>query len=306
MSINFKGKTAIVTGAGGGLGREHALSFARLGANVVVNDLGSSREGTGGSSDAANAVVAEIKEMGGQAIADGANVTNFAQVEAMVQAAMDAFGRVDILVNNAGILRDKTMSKGTLEDFQTVVDVHLMGSVNCTKAVWEIMRTQNYGRIIMTGSSSGLYGNFGQSNYGSAKMGVIGLMNSLELEGAKYNVHVNTLAPVAATRMTEELLPENMHELLSPAVVSPAVLFMASEGAPNGEIISAGAGCFSRIQIVESDAALLGANASPDDVAAAWNEKLTAMPNARAMTTSMEQSQRFIQQLMAKNPEAFK
>ena len=204
MSITFNDRVAIVTGAGGGLGKCHALDLARRGAKVVVNDLGGNVDGSDdGSSTAAEMVVEEIKAAGGEAIANGASVTDAEQVKAMVDQAMDAYGRIDILVNNAGILRDKSFSKVEDQDFRMVVEVHLMGSVNCTKAVWEIMKEQNYGRIVMTSSSSGLYGNFGQTNYGSAKMGVVGLMNTLKLEGAKYNVKCNTLAPLAGTRMTE-------------------------------------------------------------------------------------------------------
>ena len=250
MTIRFDGQVIIVTGAGGGLGRAHALEFAKRGGKVVVNDLGGARDGTGGSVSAAQAVVDEIVAAGGEAIADGANVTNYEQVEAMVAAAMDKWGRVDVLVNNAGILRDKTFIKMPIAHFQAVVDVHLMGSVNCTKAVWEIMREQKYGRIMMTSSSSGLYGNFGQSNYGAAKLGLAGLMNTLHLEGMKYNIHVNTLAPVAATRMTEDLMAEDVLAALEPALVTPAVIFMCSEQAPSRQIIAAGAGGFARAAIV--------------------------------------------------------
>ena len=197
MAIRYDGKVAIVTGAGGGLGRSHAIELAKRGAKVVINDLGGGVDGSGGSSAAAKAVVAEIEALGGEAIANGANVAKYDEVEAMVKQAMDKWGRVDILVNNAGILRDKSFTKGSLEDFQLVLDVHLMGSVHCTKACWEIMREQAYGRIVVTTSSSGLYGNFGQTNYGSAKMGVIGMMNTLSQEGAKYNIRVNALAPTA-------------------------------------------------------------------------------------------------------------
>src|ERR1700722_2775028 len=202
-NISFDGKVAIVTGAGGGLGRQHALELARRGAKVVVNDLGGAVDGSGGSSEAAKAVVAEIKGAGGEAIADGASVTDDAGVAGMVKAAMDAWGRVDILIANAGVLRDKSFSKMEIADFEFVVDVHLMGTVKPAKAVWEIMREQNYGRIVVTTSSSGLYGNFGQSNYGAAKLGIIGLMNTLKLEGQKNNVHINAISPVAATRMTQ-------------------------------------------------------------------------------------------------------
>jgi len=209
MTIRYDGQVAIVTGAGGGLGRSHAIALAARGAKVVVNDLGGSVDGSGGSSDAAKAVVAEIEAAGGEAMANGANVADYAQVEKMVAETMERWGRIDILVNNAGILRDKSFVKGSIDDFKLVVDVHLMGSVNCTKAVWDIMREQAYGRIVVTTSSSGLYGNFGQTNYGSAKMAVIGMMNTLVLEGAKYNIHVNALAPTAGTRMTEGLIQED-------------------------------------------------------------------------------------------------
>ena len=247
MSIRYDGKVAIVTGAGGGLGRSHAIELAKRGAKVVINDLGGGVDGSGGSSEAARAVVAEIEALGGEAIANGANVAKYDEVEAMVKQAMDKWGRVDILVNNAGILRDKSFTKGTLEDFKLVLDVHLMGSVNCTKACWEIMREQAYGRIVVTTSSSGLYGNFGQTNYGSAKMGVIGMMNTLSQEGAKYNIRINALAPTAGTRMTEGLIPEEAFALLTPETVTPAVLYMVSEDAPTKTII-----CCRRRQLTRS------------------------------------------------------
>ena len=205
MAITFKDQVAIVTGAGGGLGRCHALDLAQRGAKVVVNDLGGSVDGSsGGSLSPAEAVVEEIKAAGGEAMSNGASVTDKDQVEAMVKKVMDAYGRIDILINNAGILRDKSFTKIEDEDFRMVLEVHLMGTVNCTKAVWEIMREQNYGRIVVTTSSSGLYGNFGQTNYGAAKMGVVGLINTLKLEGAKYNNKCDALAPLAGTSMTEE------------------------------------------------------------------------------------------------------
>ena len=272
MTIRYDGRVAIVTGAGQGLGRCHAIELARRGAKVVINDLGGATDGTGGSSDAAKAVVAEIEAAGGEAIANGANVANYADVEAMVKDAMDKWGRVDILVNNAGILRDKSFAKGTLEDFQAVLNVHLMGSINCTKAVWDIMRDQAYGRIVMTTSSSGLYGNFGQTNYGSAKMGVVGAMNTLCQEGAKYNIRVNTLAPTAGTRMTEGLIPEKAFELLTPETVTPAVLYMVSEDGPNRTIIAAGAGCYSVVKIHETHGAWLSPeDQTPEGIAANWD-----------------------------------
>ncbi|GAB5451391.1 MAG: SDR family NAD(P)-dependent oxidoreductase [Halioglobus sp.] len=273
MSINYDGKVAIVTGAGGGLGRCHAIELAKRGAKVVVNDLGGSVDGTGAGSDAAQAVVAEIEAAGGAAIANGANVAKYDEVELMVKQAMDTWGRVDILVNNAGILRDKSFAKGTLEDFKLVLDVHLMGSVNCTKACWEIMREQAYGRIVVTTSSSGLYGNFGQTNYGSAKMGVIGMMNTLAQEGAKYNIKVNALAPTAGTRMTEGLIPEEAFQLLTPETVTPAVLFLVSEDAPTRTILGAGAGSFAVARIVESAGKWLAPDEqTPEGIAAHWDD----------------------------------
>jgi len=243
MSMRFDNRVVIVTGAGGGLGRAHALAFAARGAKVVVNDLGAARDGTG-TSNAAARVVEEIHALGGEAFTDSANVTQVEQVEAMVKATMDKWGRVDVLVNNAGILRDKTFAKMSLDDFKLVVDVHLMGSINTTKAVWEIMRQQQYGRIIMTTSSSGLYGNFGQSNYSAAKMALVGAMQTLALEGAKHDIRVNCLAPTAATRMTADILGEAGLARLAPELVSPAVLFLASEQAPTRCVLAAGAGGF--------------------------------------------------------------
>ncbi|MBZ6378769.1 3-hydroxyacyl-CoA dehydrogenase [Pacificimonas flava] len=240
--MDFTDRVAIVTGAGNGLGREYALDLGKRGAKVVVNDLGGARDGTGGSATAAESVVAEIEEAGGTAIASPASVTDRDAVFAMVDQVMSKWGRIDILVNNAGVLRDKSFAKMELDDFQFVLDVHLMGSVNCTKAVWQHMRDANYGRIVMTASSTGLYGNFGQTNYGAAKLGLVGLMKSLALEGAKNNIHVNTITPVAGTRMTEDIMPEQMLEIYSPDKVAPAVVFLASDEAPTNTILGAGAG----------------------------------------------------------------
>ena len=273
MTIRYDGKVAIVTGAGGGLGRSHALELAKRGAKVVVNDLGGSVSGEGQNSDAALAVVAEIEASGGEAMAHPANVAVMEDVEDMVAKTMDAWGRIDILVNNAGILRDKSFIKMDMADFKLVLDVHLMGSVNCTKAVWEIMKNQEYGRIVMTSSSSGLYGNFGQSNYGAAKLGVVGFMNTLAQEGAKYNIRVNALAPTAGTRMTEGLMSEQAFNLLTPETVTPAVLYLVTEDAPTHTILAAGAGAYAVAKIVETDAVWLPIEEqTPEGIAAHWDQ----------------------------------
>ena len=261
MSIDFKGQVAIVTGAGNGLGRQHALALAKRGAKVVVNDLGGARDGTGGSVSAAQAVVDEIKAAGGEAMANGASVTDYEAVQAMVQQAIDAWGRVDILINNAGILRDKSFAKMEMPDFRLVMDVHLMGAVHCCKAVWPHMNAQKYGRIILTTSSSGLYGNFGQTNYGAAKMALVGLMQTLSIEGAKNDIRVNCLAPTAATRMTEDLMPEAVLKALQAEAVTPAVLVMASREAPSRAILCAGAGTFEAAHITLTQGVWLGHDA---------------------------------------------
>ncbi|MGI9423530.1 MAG: SDR family NAD(P)-dependent oxidoreductase [Hyphomicrobiaceae bacterium] len=290
MSIRFDDRVAIVTGAGTGLGRAHALGLAARGAKVVVNDLGVARDGTGASLSPAESVVAEITAAGGEAMAHGANVTDPDAVTDMVEQAHNRWGRIDILINNAGILRDKTFAKMTIDEFRDVVDVHLMGSVTCTKAVWEQMRVQNYGRIVFTSSSSGLYGNFGQSNYGAAKAAMVGLMNVLHLEGAKYDIRVNTLAPTAATRMTEDLMPAEMLAVLKPESITPGVLYLVSENAPSRCILAAGAGCFARTMIYETPGIYLaGEENSPESVAAQFeaisaSEGHTALQNAFAQT----------------------
>jgi NAD(P)-dependent dehydrogenase (short-subunit alcohol dehydrogenase family) len=272
MSIDFHGRVAIVTGAGGGLGKQHALALAKRGAKVVVNDLGGNVRGEGGSVSAAQAVVDEIVKAGGEAIANGASVTDFEAVKGMVQQAMDTWGRVDILVNNAGILRDKSFSKMEVDEFRLVMEVHVMGAFHCTKAVWPIMQAQKYGRVIMTTSSSGLYGNFGQANYGAAKMALAGMMQTLSIEGEKYNIRVNSLAPTAATRMTEGLMPEAVLKALEPQAVVPAMLVMASEDAPNRTIICAGAGSFEVANITLTQGVYLG---MAEDTA---EQLLAAMP----------------------------
>ena len=273
MSIRFDGRVAIVTGAGGGLGRQHALALAARGAAVVVNDLGGMLDGSGGTPAAANAVADEIRAAGGKAIASGASVTDFAAVQAMVDAALNEWGRVDILVNNAGILRDKSFAKMELADFRLVLDVHLMGAVHCTKAVWSAMQAQNYGRIVMTTSSSGLYGNFGQSNYGAAKMALVGLMQTLAIEGAKHDIRVNCLAPTAATRMTEKLLPEAVLGMLGPDAVTPGLIALVSDDAPNRTVLCAGAGGFEQAHVTLTQGIYVGrADDAPEQIAARWGE----------------------------------
>jgi NAD(P)-dependent dehydrogenase (short-subunit alcohol dehydrogenase family) len=273
MAIDLSGRVAIITGASGGLGRAHALLLARRGAKVVVNDLGSATDGTGASQSAAQMVVDEIRAGGGEAIANGASVTECAQVEEMVAQTMSEWGRVDILVNNAGILRDKSFAKMEIEDFRAVLDVHLMGAVHCSKAVWNIMQARNYGRIVMTTSSAGLYGNFGQANYAAAKMALVGLMQTLALEGAKNDIRVNCIAPTAATRMLEGLLPAEMLRLLAPEAVSPAVLALVSEHAPTRTILCSGAGSVEQAHVTLTQGIVAGAGENaPEQILARLSE----------------------------------
>src|ERR1700761_370137 len=299
MAISFAGKVVIVTGAGGGLGRCHALELARLGAKVVVNDLGGSLDGTGGNSQAAESVVAEIKAAGGEAIANGASVSDDAGVAHLVKQTMDTFGRCDILIANAGILRDKSFAKMEIADFNAVMAVHLMGTVKPCKALWPIMKQQAYGRIVVTTSSTGLYGNFGQTNYGAAKLSLVGFMNSLKLEGAKDNIKVNALCPVAATRMTEALMPPAVLELLKPEFVSPAMAYLASEDAPSGMILTAAAGVFAAAQIMEPDGINLGHGASADDIAAHFSQ-IADWQSAKHYGQGGEQSAKFFARVQEK------
>jgi NAD(P)-dependent dehydrogenase (short-subunit alcohol dehydrogenase family) len=264
MGLDFSGRVAIVTGAGGGLGRQHALALAARGAKVVVNDLGT-----------ADAVVDEIRAAGGTAMASAASVSDEAAVAAMVKETLAAWGRIDILVNNAGILRDKSFAKMDLADFRLVVDVHLMGAAVCTQAVWATMRAQKYGRVVMTTSSSGLYGNFGQANYGAAKMALVGLMQTLAIEGAKDGIRVNCLAPTAATRMTEGLMPAEVLAKLSPASVTPGLLHLVQDDAPTRTILCAGAGTFERAYITLTGGVHIGTGPDAAEQVAAQFEAIS-------------------------------
>ena len=275
-----EGRVAVVTGAGGGLGRQHALLFARRGAKVVVNDLGGARDGTGQGSEMADQVVKEITDAGGEAAANYDNVATADGGQAIVQTALDAFGRIDIVVNNAGILRDVTFHKMEQGQWDAVQQVHLNGTYNVTRAAWPHLREQGYGRVLVTTSTSGVYGNFGQSNYGAAKMGVVGLINVLAIEGRKYNITANAVCPVAATRMTEDVMPEEMLGKLDPAFVSPLAVHLASEECETtGEILIAGGGNYARIHYFQSKGTNFEQVPSVDDIAASW-EQITDMKDA--------------------------
>jgi NAD(P)-dependent dehydrogenase (short-subunit alcohol dehydrogenase family) len=278
MALDFSGRVAIVTGASGGLGRQHALALAARGAKVLVNDLGGAVDGSGGSVGAAQRVVDEIRAAGGEAIANGASVTDFEAVQAMVGQAVDAWGRVDVLVSNAGILRDKSFGKMDLADFRLVLDVHLMGAVHCCKALWPVMTQRKYGRIVLTTSSSGLYGNFGQANYGAAKMALVGLMQTLAIEGMKHDIRVNCLAPTATTRMTEGLFPADMRESFRPEAVVPAMLVLAGQQAPTRTTLCAGAGGFEAANITLTQGVHVGIG---PDAPEALLERLDAVRDRR-------------------------
>ncbi len=301
MGITFTDQVAVVTGAGHGLGRCHALELARRGARVLVNDLGGALDGSGGSGGPAEAVAAEIQAAGGTALASAADVADAAAVQQMIDAAVRRWGRVDILINNAGILRDKTFAKMDLKDFAAVMAVHVGGSVNCTKAVWNLMREQQYGRIVFTTSSSGLYGNFGQSNYGAAKMALVGLMNTLHLEGDKYNIRVNCLAPTAGTRMLEGLMPADALALLAPEMVTPAVIFLVSAAAPQRVILAAGGGAFARARIYETEGICVApGELSAEAVAERWDD-ISATAGQRELAYGGEQSIKFLEKAAARS-----
>jgi len=287
-------------GAGNGLGRAHAFGLASRGAKVVVNDFGGARDGTGGSLNPAQAVVEEIRKAGGVAIADGADVASFEQVQAMVDRAAKEWGRVDLLCANAGILRDKSLAKMEISDFAKVLDVHLIGTFNCCKAVWNGMRERNYGRIVVTTSSSGLYGNFGQANYGAAKAGIVGLMNVLAEEGRKNDIRVNTISPTAATRMTEELLPPQALALMRPEAITPAVLYLLGEDAPTRTIMGAGAGSFALIKIMEAEGVNLPQSEwTPEGIARHFAE-ISDMEGAKALENAFQQTHKYVAQAAAR------
>ncbi|MGK0381834.1 MAG: NAD(P)-dependent dehydrogenase (short-subunit alcohol dehydrogenase family) [Flavobacteriales bacterium] len=292
MTIRYDNQVAIVTGAGAGLGRAHALALAARGAKVVVNDLAAA---DGSKSEGSLAVVAEIEKAGGEAIANGANVANMQQVQIMVEQAMEKWGRIDILVNNAGILRDKSFANMPIEDFKLVVDVHLMGSANCSKAVWSIMKQQNYGRIVMTTSSSGLYGNFGQANYGAAKMAVVGLMNTLCIEGQKNNIQINCLSPTARTAMTEELIEDKrVLELMTVESVTTGLLALVAKSAPNRTILGCGAGGYARAVIKETDGIYLAPEQqTPENLLASW-DALEDQTHAEELKAGWMQTNKYV------------
>lgn len=294
MTIRFDDRVVIVTGGGNGLGRSHCLGYARRGAKVVVNDLGGAMDGTGVSLTAAESVAEEIRTLGGEAMANGANVINPEEVHTMVDEAMAKWGRIDILINNAGILRVDCFDRLEIDDFRAVIDVHLIGAAICTKAVWNIMREQAYGRVVVTSSSCGLYGAFGQTNYSAAKMGLIGLMYALNLEGKKYDIRVNALAPFAGTRMLDDLVHEDIAKTANPALVTPAVLFLTGEDAPDRTILGAGCGSYTVTRIYESAGKFLGMeDVTPEDIAANWGD-IASIKDQDEPMSALEQLAKFV------------
>lgn len=298
MQNQFQDQVAIVTGAANGLGKSYALALAKLGVHVVVNDVDGARDGSGQDQSAAAKVVEEIQAQGGSALLSYADITDYTAVTQMVDDVMQRFGRIDILINNAGILRDSTFSKANLDDFWHVVDVHLKGSVHCTKAVWDVMKAQNYGRIVLTSSASGLYGNFGQTNYAVAKSALLGLMNVLDAEGKKYNIKVNLLAPTAHTRMTDELLPEAAKPLLSPEAITPATLFLAGPDAPSKTILAVGAGVYARSYIFETEGVFIPKEQRTPEIIAQHFEQISASEKRHYLNSASEQTVRFVEKAM--------
>lgn len=295
--INFENKTVVVTGAGNGLGKAYAMEFAKRGANVVVNDIGGSVDGAGSENAPADIVVEEIKSNGGSAVANYDSVATKDGGQSIIDSALNEFGSIHSVVNNAGILRDKSFHKITTEEFDQVMDVHFQGSFYASHAVYPIMREQNFGRIIFTTSSGGLCGNFGQANYGAAKMGMIGLMNCLKIEGQKYNVFSSAVAPVALSRMTDSLFPEGIGERFMPEYVTPAVIYLASDDSQNGAIIGAGAGVFTRFRIMETMGLALGTGdeMTPENIAAGWSS-VSDMDDARELFSGPEQTIKILEQ----------
>ncbi|MGH3443145.1 MAG: SDR family oxidoreductase [Nitriliruptorales bacterium] len=279
--MEFEGRVAIVTGAGGGLGREHALLLASRGAKVVVNDLGVDRHGEHAGQPLAEKVVGEITDAGGEAVANGDSVDTWEGGESIVKTALDAFGRVDIVINNAGILRDVSFKNLEPDQLDAVLKVHLYGAFHVTKAAWEHLRENGYGRIVNTSSGSGLYGNFGQTNYSAAKLGLVGLTRTLAQEGQKYGINANAVAPIAASRMTEDIFPEALFERLGPEYVSPLVAYLVSEAcSATGQVFYAGGGYYARVAIMEGTGAVFDEVPSPEDIEERW-EELTTMEGAR-------------------------
>jgi NAD(P)-dependent dehydrogenase (short-subunit alcohol dehydrogenase family) len=287
-SIDFDGRVAVITGAGGGLGRSHALLLASRGARVVVNDLGGGRDGSGAGSSMADAVVDEIRAAGGEAIANYDSVATWEGGEAIVGSALEAFGRIDIVINNAGILRDVSFAKLSEPELDLVLKVHLYGGFHVARAAWNPMKDQGYGRIVSTTSGSGLYGNFGQTNYSAAKLGLVGLTRSLAIEGAKYGITAHAIAPIAASRMTEDIMPPQLLERLEPAHVSPLVAYLASEACTDtGRIYSVGGGYIARVALLEGEGTTFQDVPTPEDVAAAWDDINRVGPGSVEMTSGV-------------------
>jgi NAD(P)-dependent dehydrogenase (short-subunit alcohol dehydrogenase family) len=295
--VELDGRVAVVTGAGGGLGRSHALALAARGAKVVINDLGGSRDGSGAGSEMADAVVAEIVAAGGDAVANYDSVATPEGGSAIVQSALDAFGRIDIIINNAGILRDVSFAKLEPDALDLVLKVHLYGAFNVTRAAWDHMKEQKYGRVVSTASGSGLYGNFGQTNYAAAKLGIVGLTRSLAIEGAKYGITANAIAPVANSRMTEDIMPPQLLERLQPEHVSPLVVFLSSESCTDtGHVYSVGGGYLARVATVEGAGTTFDGVPSPDDIADRWEDinRITLGEGVGEFANLFEQTGRII------------